>query len=439
VKVERSKNDFSIPVCMPFNDGVILAANAIPDTALVLDSPDCSLQKIENLYGNHDWLSDLCRISTSRFFTPGLQLAEIAMGDSSKLAESIKQAAATPGISALLLTAVAVVSITDKNYLQMVRDLELDTRLLVCDLTQGDLHRDWLDGYAETLIKLAENLPPAAPDYRKDENSVAVVGYLMDRNEGDHVGNLREIRSLLEGLGLKPVSIWLSGSPVTDLTKVWQAGSIISLPYGRHAAQILSERSGARLIEAPLPMGLDGTTDFLRTLGAAFGLEDRAEALIRSGERETLPKLRMVLPRWFMEKDFVLVTDPHLAEPLADTLLLFGCRPQAIFVTAKPGHSNRNLSNKYGVDVIEEPTSRQIETKIATLVAGKKLDFVLGSTTRIPVLAETFSIIEFGFPSHFTHHLVPMPFMGYGGVLGLAERIANRLAYDEQLRSTAVR
>ena len=428
----RSDNDYSLPLCLPFNDGVIVAANAIPDSALVLDSPDCALQKIENLFGNHDWLSDLCRISKERFFTPALQLPEIAMGDTGGLMESIRQATARTDISLLLLAAASVVSITDRNYSQIISRLELDKRLPVCDLTSGDLHRDWLDGYAETLIKLAENLPLPDQNAEKDENSVALVGYFMDRNEGDHTGNLDEIRRLLEALGLKTVSIWLSGKPLADLKQIRRAGSIISLPYGRRAAEILAARCGVRLIRAPLPLGIDGTASFLRIIAAATGRSDRAEMLIRSEESRTLPQLRMVLPRWFMDKNFVLVTDPYLAAALTDTLEFFGCNAQGIFINAKSGHLERDLAAEYGVEVFEEPTPRQAKDKIAQLMSESLIDFVIGNTMRVASRTGGMAIIEFGFPSHFTHYLTPAPYMGYNGVLGLVERIANRMAHDEQ-------
>ena len=67
-------------------------------------------------------------------------------------------------------------------------------------LPDSSMRSDWLDGYDETLCALAGTLGPGKG--KKVRGTVAVVGNMYDRNEGDHTGNMDELRRLTRALGL---------------------------------------------------------------------------------------------------------------------------------------------------------------------------------------------------------------------------------------------
>ena len=135
---------------------------------------------------------------------------------------------------------------------------------------------DWLDGYAAVMEAMATGMD--LDDAKPEPKTAALVGYMMDRNEGDHLGNLREMERIFIALGLGLTTIWLSGRPYADLRDVRRAGKIVSLPYGRRAGKILSRRLGVPVVEAGLPFGLEATRRFVELLGREFGCEAAARS-----------------------------------------------------------------------------------------------------------------------------------------------------------------
>ena len=142
--------------------------------------------------------------------------------------------------------------------------------------------------------------------------TVAVVGHLMDRNEGDHLANIAEMQRMLQSLSLETVSVWLSGQDCSDLRRVEEADIIVSLPYGRAAARRLAKRTGARLVETELPFGLPKTVRFMRDVGAAAGKDREAEAFIDAELSRVVPRLKWIIPQYFLNRRTGFMGDPYL-------------------------------------------------------------------------------------------------------------------------------
>ncbi|OGR47854.1 MAG: hypothetical protein A2X37_05270 [Elusimicrobia bacterium GWA2_66_18] len=229
-------------------------------------------------------------------------------------------------------------------------------------------------GYAAALEAIAAglDLDGAAPSAR----SVAVVGYLMDRNEGDHRGNVAELERMLRAVGLEPVSVWLSGRPSVHLREARRAGAVLSLPHGRAAARVLAGRLGARLVEAELPFGLPATRRFLERLGREFGREAQAEAFIEAELDEAVARLRWSVPHAFQNRRFSFAGDAGYAPGFAELIEELGGA-----VTAPDG-----------------------------------ADLVVGAAA---------GGLEFGYPSERRHALNDEAFLGFPGAVSFASRLAN--------------
>jgi nitrogenase molybdenum-iron protein alpha/beta subunit len=423
-------NDFTPPMVMPFADGVYVAANAIPDSILIVDSPSCATYKAERVHGNHDWHSTLSTPSRPRLFQSNLKITDLSMGIDTGLREVFARALKSGNPSLILLTAISLVSITGKQYAHILDEFIPQTSAPIIEIPSRDLYADWLEGYTDTLARLAQHLPLDDPKSSPEVRDVAVIGYFFDRHEGDHKANLDEIRRILNTLGLNPVSTWLDGGPVESLKKVAQAGTILSLPYGRSAAKRLGRRLNKPIIDLPLPVGFRDTAAFIRLLGEAFGVSKQAEKLIKEGERSVLPKLRYAVPRFFDGIQYALFAEPHLADGVIDTLSMVGAQPSALFCPNRPQHFRRSTFNfPEGLDPIIEPTQGQVHRRLTELKQQGRLNLCIGDTLFISFAKPLGSaLLEFGFPSYFTHHLVAMPFMGYSGILGMMERVANTVA-----------
>lgn len=421
----------TIPFTMTFNDGVILAANAISDLCLILDGLDCLLLKSERIFLNHDGCSTLLTIPRERLFTSLGSLSELALGDTSGIERLVAHAAGQDAIGGVFVSASSKLVLTDPNYDTLLDPIR--ARKPGFYLKRGDFRDDWLSGYAAVCEEIARTLPLPEPPARRDPKAVALVGYLMDRNEGDHTANLAHITELLTALGLDCRSIWLSGCSLKELGDISQASTILALPYATDAARILAGRLGCGMLELPLPLGLAGTRDFLATLGEHFDCAPEASRLADAGEAGVIARIGNLVPTMLEGRRYALLADPHMAPALVRFLREFGAGAETVFLlTSKSrewdherapvaGRIIHDLSFRDYLDVMGAPESAVLDFIITPSQAS-----TLALRQRLP-------LIEFGVPSYFHHCLTPSPFLGYEGTAGLVERIVNGIAWHGYL------
>jgi nitrogenase molybdenum-iron protein alpha/beta subunit len=252
--------------------------------------------------------------------------------------------------------------------------------------------RSLQDGYASALEALAAGLDLRGA--RPERGHVAVVGYLMDRNEGDHRGNVAELERMLRGLGLEPASVWLSGRPYEHLREARRAEAVLSLPHGRAAARVLARRLGVRLVEAGLPFGLEGTRRFLELLGRACGRRKEAAAFIRRELDLVAPRLEWSVPHAFLNRRFVFAGDPHYGAAFAELIAELGGRAEPLGGSGK----------------------------------GPDADLLVADTRTLRRVRPRTAWLEFGFPCELTHILQDDPFLGFPGALGFLSRAANEVS-----------
>jgi nitrogenase molybdenum-iron protein alpha/beta subunit len=297
------------------------------------------------------------------------------------------------------------------------------------------LEADWLRGYAETLRALAERirLPGATPDATRDASKVAIIGYFLDRNEEDHLGNVRELRRLLGALGLDVVSVWLDGSPVADLARVAEAGTILSFPHGRKAAEVLAGRTGARLLPCELPFGTDATGRWLRAVGAACGREQAAETVVRDELSRCMPWLRWLVPKRFAHGRWAFAGDPALMPGLCEIATVVGARVEllvswTVHAPEWDGFPAPAVGLLHGQGV----------AGLHDLVAARAgdIDLFIGNHQAVHdrIVPEQIAYMEFGFPSLMHHAIADEPYLGYRGFNRFLNRVADQF-YDWDLEA----
>jgi len=410
------------PTNFPSMLGVYLAVNALPDAYVLVDGPDCSLYKAHFIHGRHDWESTLLRVNgRHRVAFTNVCARGVVKQHDDELAAAVLKLDALPDCAAVLLTALPMCSITGVDYGRVTRALAPRLKGAALDVPPGSLMGDWLDGYAQTLTALAKSLKLEPGRIRP--GTVAVVGHLMDRNEADRRADVLELERLLAGLGLECVSVWLSGRPYAELRRVEEAETIVSLPYARGAARLIAERTGAKLVEAPLPFGLPKTEAFLTAAAAASGREARAEGFVASELKRILPRLRWVYPHLFLGKRISYAGDPHLLGGLLDVAADAGLEVSCAVLTARRAHGG--LVD--GLNVLHEPpeedpaTARLLTDGVDLLVACHLRIFTSGPGLPVPVMT-------FGFPSNGHHAFFERPTLGYSGYTGFVDRLAEALS-----------
>ncbi len=415
---------FQYPMNFPWLMGVYLGVNAIPDAYALVDGPDCTLYKAHFIHGRHDWNSTLLDVNgRHRIAFTNVCARGVVKDHDDIVARYLRALDALPEAGLLFATALPMCSITGADYGRIIRNHRSILRKTAIAVLPGSLLGDWLDGYESVLLALARGL--GLRRGRKRRGTAAVVGYLMDRNEADHLANLSEIRRMLAAIGLDLVSVWLGGEPAESLRRAGEAEFVISLPYGRRAARTLARATGARLIEADLPFGLPKTGSFVRRVAKASGRSREAESFLAAELGRVVPRLQWILPHLFLHRRVAFVGDPHLLDGFCDIADDCGMTLTGAIVTGRAAHGG----GREGLTVLHEPPGEAAEV----LRLLESAEIIVGSRAWRSMLATAgphwtySSLVEFGFPSYEHHALIERPFLGCNGVLALVERMADCL------------
>jgi nitrogenase molybdenum-iron protein alpha/beta subunit len=411
---------FSTPMNYPTLLGVYLAVNALKDAYVLVDGPDCAFYKAHFIHGRHDLNSTLLRISgRHRVAFTNVCSRGVVKEHDDIIGKELQRMDALSESGLVLVTALPMCSITGVDYGRVIR---LRSKLLskpAIDIPPESLVGDWLDGYDQTLNALAKGieLDPS----RRRPGTVAIVGNLMDRNESDHLANIAEMKRMLKSLSLETVSVWLSGQDSSDLRRVEEADLIVSLPYGRAAARRLAHRTGATLVETELPFGLPKTVRFMRDVGAAAGKDRDAEAFIDEELSRVVPRLKWIIPQYFLNKRTGFMGDPYLLGGFRDIADDLGLKIEGSIVRGRSAHG----AALAGADVLYEPPSMSDEVRKFMEIP---LDLFVSCWCEHewPVLKSP--TMEFGFPSYRHHALSDRPFLGFNGFLAFVERMADELS-----------
>ncbi|MEI8255723.1 MAG: nitrogenase component 1, partial [Deltaproteobacteria bacterium] len=400
-------------------------ANAIPDLYAVIDGPDCLFRKAEWVYGKHDLSSTLLDVFGNHRIVSTLVNAEAVIKDRGEMvALRIRQVNAIPGARAVVVCAMPHVMLIGTQYDRIIRALEPEVALALIELPSLSLQGDWIDGYAETLAALATNVDLA--DAAPEPDTVAIIGYLMDRNEADHQANIAELTRLLRGISLDVSSVWLGGSGYDQLSAVKNASTLIALPTGRKAARILAERTGARVVDVETPFGPGRTLRMLRTVARATGRLDNVQPLVDRELRAIVPRLEWVVQHVFQGKRIAFGGAPESFGGMFQIATDLGMEVVFLAASGRRAHLTADLESEFGAmpPLFFAPKSRALIDACERL---GPIDLLVGDTHFVNCCQGRVPMLEHGFPSHFSHALFERPSLGYRGWLCFVDRMAQVL------------
>ncbi|PKM98416.1 MAG: hypothetical protein CVU79_02915 [Elusimicrobia bacterium HGW-Elusimicrobia-3] len=416
----RSKLPLPKTFRLPYHLGVYLAVNAVPDCCLIVDGMNCSMPKADFIYGNHDLRSTLfSHDGAHRILYTMAKPVKQGGNPEEKLSVLLEAAARSGRFGAVLLTALPFLKMSGMDYEGLAAGIRGGAP--VAEVPADSMEADWLRGYDNALCSLAKSLPLPA----RRRGGVALAGYLMDRNEGDHAANIAELGRLLAACGLDLACVFPSGIPANELSRALAADLVVSLPYGRRAARAIAARSGAKLVETGLPLGVAGTAAWLAKVCLAAGKKSVPEAA-RGLERQAAAALRPALDI-LAHRNVVFAGDPHLFAAFAGFARETGLRLQAAFLDSDPVRLGTSLLPG---KVLFSPDTAAAAAVTAGLGGYDRPDLLVGNSF---AASEGFSpglpLAELGFPSYGHHCLGPEPFLGYAGAPALAGRLVNALLH----------
>jgi len=417
--MKNIKKEFPKTYILPYQIGVYLAVNSVPDACLVIDGPNCVLPKVDLLAGNHDLNSTLLSpLGRHRVVcTMAGPLPQQANPEKS-IAKILESAAASGEYGVVLVTGLPFMSLAGVDYDGIASGIR--SKSPVTAVAALSMEEDWLDGYDRSLEALISVLP--ARRQAKQKRSVALAGYLYDRGERDHRANLSELKRLLSLAGLNLTCVIPDGTDFKNWRRALSAELVVSLPYGRRAAARLAAISGARLIETGLPVGLGGTSAWLTAIRRAAGLKGPLPPALAEEEREVAAGLSGALG-FLAHGGVVFSGDPHLFTAVAGFTRELGMRVPAAFLNSR----SRPLAAGGAAPVLlfSPPVDAAARALAALSAYDKPALAVCDSFARAEGLTGGAAHVELGFPSYARHCLHDEPFMGYAGARALAGRLLN--------------
>ncbi len=423
-----ASDQYSAPYRFPYQIGLFLAANAIPDAYALIDGPDCVVRKSEWVFGKHDWNSTLMDVCGVHRVVSTLVNAERVIKDKGEeLVRRIVTVSERADAGAVLICSMPHVTIIGTQYDKIIREMQPHVKAQLLEVPSRSLDGDWLEGYAETLNAIAANIDISggSPDRKK----VAVIGHLMDRTEQDHQANVAELRRMFEAMGLELVSVWLDGGRFETLRHVKDAGTIVAFPLGRAAARAVADRTGAEVVEVDLPFGLGRTQRMLRRVGRKAGRLAEAEALIDRELGRLVPRLEWVLRHVFVGKKIVFSGAPDLFGGLLQITSELGVEVAHLASPSGKRHLKEDLETEFGdlPPMLFAPTQRYLERQLRPLL-DSDVDLAIGDTQFCDAAASRVPVMEFGFPSHFRHALSDRPHLGFSGWICFVDEMAEALS-----------
>jgi nitrogenase molybdenum-iron protein alpha/beta subunit len=426
--------------------GVSIALHAIPDAFLLMHCGVGCKHKATSKLSTHDWAENV----VDREGWTEVGDAELIEGSTHRIGPYLRswQKRVQPGLMAVI--SVTFLDLTGDDYKDEVRQNDEELPCKVIYVPAPGYDGDVYAGYASALVEVVKSLDWTQPVTHKTE--VSVLGYLFDRYEGDHLGNLAQLRSLLKALGLSLGATLFSGAPYAKLHEAPRAGLTLSFPYAAPRAKRFKRLTKRELLQVDLPMGIAGTSRWLRVVGKAAQVqEERIQAVIQHKEAQVRKHIGMA--RQHLEGQRVAVfADVPLLIGLCTLLLELGLMPVLVGIRGhtlggeqefRDGLARNGFSLPDDLPVLLSPSLHAVRENVRNLLDRDQLDGMIGAATEFNAIttlpADTFVqydhrgeptkgglfALEAGFPCKHYHVTRPSPFMGYAGVMGWADRLLN--------------
>jgi nitrogenase molybdenum-iron protein alpha/beta subunit len=248
-----------------------------------------------------------------------------------------------------------------------------------------------------------------------------VVGYFLDRNEGDHFGNIDEFERIFSLLGVQLVSTWLSSSDIAKLSKIDEAEVIYFFKGFRSVATKIASRTGAKIVEISMPIGLSASADFMRSI-ATFSLNQaNIDALVLRESSRYFEIYNRLVRDIFLGKTFGYVGDPFLASGLFPFLSQAGAFIGDCCLLAREEQCKEIIDSKMvSGRLYFEPKRGEIDFS--------KHDYIITNSYGREFCLGKGVVIEIGFPSFSRHCFCNTPYVGYAGLLPFLELFYNSVS-----------
>ncbi len=307
--------------------------HAIPGAIPVLHSgPGCAA-KLNDNNGTSG------RYSPNIFPCTSISEKEVVFGGSAKLRSTIENALKVIDADLFVVLSGCTGEIIGDDIEEVVSNFADAEKPVIWAKTPGFKGNNYV-GHDWILKSIFEQyLADAEPQTEKGLVNLFVAPPQQDPY---WLGNLREIESLLQAIGLKPNTIFGFGRGLDNLKKIPDAEfTILVSPWvGLDSAKYLERRFGIKLLQYPvLPIGATETTKFLRAVSEFTGADkELTERVITEKEAEFYYYIERfadtLLETRILGKRFSVVSDSEYTIAVTKFLVNdMGLFPEKVFIT----------------------------------------------------------------------------------------------------------
>jgi light-independent protochlorophyllide reductase subunit N len=175
----------------------------------------------------------------------------------------------------------------------------------ILNYSGSGIETTFTQGEDACLASLVPTLPPA----RTSEDTLLIVGALADVVEDQFV-------RLFQALGIRGVQFLPARDSLTMPSVGPATRFLLAQPFLADTARALEDR-GARRIAAPFPLGVEGTTAWLRAAADAFGVDDALFAQVTQPARARAERALAHYRDQLGGRRIFLFPDSQLEIPLA--------------------------------------------------------------------------------------------------------------------------
>lgn len=410
--------------------GVYLASHAVPDSLCLMHAGVGCKTKGQQHLVNHDWFVE----GVSRTVWSEVRDAEVVSGSLERLESAVRNWVARRNPSVVAVTTAAFLEVRGEDFASSLARVEREVGRPIMLLRTPGYEGDLFRGYASYVRALLEKMQWDDWNGRTDGRVVNVLGYVFDRYEMDHKASIAELTRLLEGMGLAPGRVLLSGTPFAQLRDAPRAGLHVVLPYLDPPPPQLGS---AGVVRAHIPFGVLGTSRWMEAVGEAAGVKREVVRHLVEGEvRRVVQVLKHAAPRLQGLRAAVLA-DTVRAASVCGFLIELGMQPCVVCLTDRTLGGRKKFDEllaRYEVSlagdakIVHDPAPAQLRSVVEEAWKEAGLSLLIGSSNEIADLEHLpVPAVEVGFPSYRRHCLYPAPELGFAGAVNFAQRILGAL------------
>lgn len=433
----KSSSEFNIPYTYiaPYLDGVYLAINAIPDSFLVYHAHDCGYHKAEKITAHHDLFSTLLRVDQlKRIARTNIDSKEYILGGEDKLSMKILQVFERHKPEMIFVARSNIVLVSGEDVESVIEDLKTKHGIPLVLIPGKNIELNYIAGYYDTVKSLLAEIPLEKASDKG--GTVALVGYIFDRNEGDHRGNISEMKRMLAGIGVPPNIVFLDGSSVKQMKSSPAPDVVMDLTEGEVGGQEFAGRFNADYFTIGVPLGIQGTIRWIENLAHHLNLGKAAREFIDHELSALIPMLQWLLPKYFYGKSALVCADHVFLPLMIEFLKELGFHIAGTICTTDAQSLKADATISHDDEDKFLPIHlNELKNLVTKYAHAGKVDLMIGNSIIHQFVKDiAVAFVEMGYPSSFHHSIHQAPFLGFNGVRTLVERIINGME-ETALRS----